>query len=107
MAYVIAEPCIATCDTACVPVCPVDCIHGPLTADEIARIPEEERKTRLAGLQLYIDPGSCIGCGACENECPVGAIFDEDELPAEWQRYREINARFFDDRAEERAPAGT
>lgn len=103
MAYVIAEPCVATCDTACVPVCPVDCIHGPLAADEISRIPEAERKTRLAGLQLYIDPESCICCGACENECPVGAIFDEDELPAEWQRYREINARFFDDRAKERA----
>ena len=27
MAYVIAEPCIGTKDTACVDVCPVDCIH--------------------------------------------------------------------------------
>ncbi len=27
MAYVIAEPCINTKDTACVNVCPVDCIH--------------------------------------------------------------------------------
>ncbi|WP_437332413.1 4Fe-4S dicluster domain-containing protein [Sorangium sp. So ce394] len=102
MAYVIAEPCIATCDTACVSVCPVECIHGPLPADEIARIaelPEGERKTRLARLQLYIDPESCISCGACESECPVDAIFDEDELPAEWQHYREINARFFAQRA--------
>ena len=30
MAFVITEPCIGTCNTACVPVCPVDCIHGPL-----------------------------------------------------------------------------
>ena len=29
MTYVIAEPCVSTCDTACVEVCPVDCIHGP------------------------------------------------------------------------------
>ncbi len=29
MTYIIAEPCVGTCDTACVEVCPVDCIHGP------------------------------------------------------------------------------
>ena len=29
MAYIIADPCVGTCDTACVEVCPVDCIHGP------------------------------------------------------------------------------
>ncbi|SVE50341.1 uncharacterized protein METZ01_LOCUS503195, partial [marine metagenome] len=29
MTYVIADPCVGTCDTACVEVCPVDCIHGP------------------------------------------------------------------------------
>ena len=29
MAYIIADPCVSTCDTACVEVCPVDCIHGP------------------------------------------------------------------------------
>ena len=29
MTYIIAEPCVVTCDTACVEVCPVDCIHGP------------------------------------------------------------------------------
>ena len=41
MPYIIAEPCIGTCDTACVPVCPVDCIHGPLTLDEIDDIKDE------------------------------------------------------------------
>ena len=29
MTYIICEPCVSTCDTACVEVCPVDCIHGP------------------------------------------------------------------------------
>ena len=29
MPYIIADPCVSTCDTACVEVCPVDCIHGP------------------------------------------------------------------------------
>ena len=28
MSYIIGRPCESTCDTACVAVCPVDCIHG-------------------------------------------------------------------------------
>jgi len=95
MAYVIAEPCVATCDTACVEVCPVDCIHGPLSAREIESIPAAERPEKLRGLQLYIDPEACICCGACQSRCPVDAIFEEDELPPAWSHYREINARFF------------
>ncbi|MGC0773337.1 MAG: 4Fe-4S binding protein, partial [Candidatus Acidiferrum sp.] len=54
MAYVIAEPCIGTKDTACVDVCPVDCIHP--RKDE----PDFEKHT-----QLYINPTVCIDCGAC------------------------------------------
>ena len=27
MTYIIAEPCVGTCDTACVEVCPVDCME--------------------------------------------------------------------------------
>jgi NAD-dependent dihydropyrimidine dehydrogenase PreA subunit len=95
MAYVIAEPCVATCRAACVHVCPVDCIHGPLSVDAIAAVPIEERPQRLAGIQLYIDPDSCISCGACAPECPVEAIFDEDDLPPAWDRYRALNAAFF------------
>ena len=53
MAYVIAEPCINTKDTACVDACPVDCIHPK--KDE-PRFAEEE--------MLYIDPVECIDCGA-------------------------------------------
>ena len=41
---------------------------------------EEEKK----GLQLYIDPTECINCGACVPECPVEAIYmDEEEAIAE------------------------
>lgn len=98
MAYVIAEPCAGTCDTACVDVCPMDCIHGPLPADEIRRAAGADRTGRLAGLQLYIDPDECIDCGGCEPVCPVKAIFDEDSLPAEWEHYRALNAQFFADR---------
>ena len=72
MAYVITEPCIGTKDTACVDVCPVDCIHP--RKDE----PEFETAT-----MLYIHPAECIDCGACVPACPVAAIYDSvDSTPA-------------------------
>ena len=84
MAYIIAEPCIGTKDTACVEVCPVDCIH-PTKDDD-----------RFEGAkQLYIDPETCIDCGACEPVCPVTAIFPEEELPDKWNEYVAINADYF------------
>ena len=71
MAYVIAEPCIDVLDISCVSVCPVDCIHYEEGVDR----------------KLFIDPNECIDCGACEPECPVNAIFPEDQVPAEWANY--------------------
>jgi len=41
---------------------------------------------------LYIDPDSCIDCGACVPECPVGAIFSKLDVPAKWQPYIALNA---------------
>ncbi len=86
MAYIITEPCVDTCDTACVEVCPVDCIH-----------PDEgwSQGDDPTGHMLYIDPEECIDCGACEPECPVEAIFEEDAVPEEWQKYIKINYDFF------------
>lgn len=84
MAYVIAEPCIGTKDNSCVEVCPVDCIHP--TPDEPGY---EEAK------QLYIDPDECIDCDACVEACPVNACFAEDQLPAEWVDYVELNAGYY------------
>ncbi len=84
MAYIIAEPCIGTKDTACVEVCPVDCIH-----------PVKDSKEFEAVEQLYIDNETCIDCGACEPVCPVTAIFPEEELPDKWKEYVEKNAAYF------------
>lgn len=102
MAYIITEPCVGTCDTSCVKVCPVDCIHTEvevdrkkLTALELDRLPDEKRKRVVAKLQLYIDPDACIDCGACEPECPVDAIFEADQAPAKWKHYIKLNADFF------------
>ena len=79
--YIIAEPCIGTKDTACVEVCPVDCIHP--RKDETSFETEEK---------LYIDPETCIDCGACVPVCPVSAIFALDDLPEKWKEYTALNA---------------
>ena len=79
MTYIIAEPCIDVKDTACVEVCPVDCIHGT----------DEDK-------QLFINPEECIDCGACEPACPVQAIFPEEETPEQWKSFIPINYKYFD-----------
>ena len=84
MAYVIAQPCIGVKDTACVAVCPVDCIHP--TPDE----PDFE-----SAPMLFIDPEPCIDCGLCAQECPVQAVFQEDDVPAEWADFVERNAAHY------------
>ena len=47
---------------------------------------------------LYIEPDECIDCGACEPECPVEAIFTEEDVPDEWKPYTEINVLWFNDK---------
>jgi ferredoxin len=41
---------------------------------------------------LYIDPEECVDCDACRAECPVEAIFHEDNVPAEWKEFIQLNA---------------
>ncbi len=82
MTYVITQKCIGTCDSACVDVCPVDCIVGPIALDELRAVAPGERAKRFPGVQMFIDPDECIGCGACAPECPVDAIVDEADAPA-------------------------
>jgi len=84
MAHIIAEPCIGTKDAACVEVCPVDCIH-----------PGKGEAAHSGATQLYIDPDTCIDCGLCVDECPVHAIYPQEDLPEEWRKYIQINADFF------------
>ena len=76
MTYVIALPCVDVKLTDCVEVCPVDCFHeGPNF--------------------LVIDPDECIDCTLCEPECPVEAIYYEDDLPEQWADYYTVNVEFF------------
>ena len=86
MAYVIAEPCIGVKDTGCV-----------RSARSSASIPPRTKTTFATVEMLYINPDVCIDCGLCVDECPVQAIFPEDELPDEWKDFMEKNAAYFRD----------
>jgi|688.fasta_scaffold304985_2 NAD-dependent dihydropyrimidine dehydrogenase PreA subunit len=80
MSYIIGKKCINCLDTSCVSVCPVDAINGPIHIDRIASEISTMSKEELFGKQLYINPDTCIDCGACEPECPVDAIFPTEEV---------------------------
>lgn len=95
MTYVITSKCAGACDTACVDVCPMSCIAGPIAVDEVRAIPKHERAARLPGLQLFIDPDECIDCGACVEVCPEEAIYDERSVPSAHQIDIARNATFF------------
>jgi ferredoxin len=73
MTYVVTESCIRCKYTDCVDVCPVDCFHeGPNF--------------------LVIDPEECIDCTLCVAECPVEAIYAEDDVPDDQRHFIELNA---------------
>ena len=72
MTHVVIDKCVDGKFTDCVLVCPVDCFY------------EMER-------QLVIDPDECIDCSACVAECPVEAIYAEDEIPDEYEGALEFN----------------
>ena len=91
MAYIIADPCVSTCDTACVEVCPVDCIHGP-DDKEGAGAEAKEAGFDPTDKQLYINPEECIDCGVCEPECPVDAI--EPDTNDGISKMLEINKKY-------------
>ena len=73
MTYVVTESCIKCKYTDCVDVCPVDCFReGPN--------------------MLVIDPDECIDCTLCVPQCPVEAIFAEDDVPDEQKAFKALNA---------------
>ena len=74
MTFVVTDNCIRCKYTDCVEVCPVDCFkEGPN--------------------MLVIDPEECIDCNLCVPECPVDAIYAEDDLPADKKSFLELNAK--------------
>ena len=74
MTHVVSDSCIRCRYTDCVDVCPVDCFK--------------------AGKDfLVIDPDECIDCAVCIPECPVNAIYAEEDLPDHLGHFVAINAK--------------
>ena len=73
MTFVVTSPCFGCKYTDCVVVCPVDAFR-------------EGEKI------LYIDPEVCIDCNMCVPECPVEAIFAEDDVPEGEKDFIALNA---------------
>jgi len=69
MTHIVTSLCLR--DLGCIDVCPVECM--------VPGKPESEWPW------IYIDPDSCIDCGACVPECPFDAIFPEDEVPEAYE----------------------
>jgi len=81
MTFVITAACVDVKDLSCIEVCPVDCIYHV----------EEDR-------MCYINPDECIDCNVCVEACPVAAIYADREVPADQQRFIEVNALYFESR---------
>ena len=78
MTHVVTESCIRCKYTDCVDVCPVDCFReGPN--------------------MLVIDPDECIDCAVCIPECPVNAIYAEEDVPAAQRSFTALNAELAKD----------
>lgn len=71
MPHVITGKCLGEQYAACVAVCPVDCIHPGTYKGESF---------------MVIDPLTCIDCGLCLPECPVGAIVSKIETDLEYTK---------------------
>ena len=72
MTYGVTENGIKCKYTDCVDVCPVDCFkEGPN--------------------MLVIDPDECIDCAVCVPECPVNAIYADDEVPDDQKQFVALN----------------
>lgn len=82
MAYAILQHCCN--DAACVPACPVDCIH-----------PRPDEPGYSTTEMLYIDPEVCIDCGACREVCPVDAIRSDYDLTSDQIPFSVLNAAFY------------
>jgi ferredoxin/flavodoxin---NADP+ reductase len=92
MVYVILQHCCN--DAACVPACPVDCIH-----------PRPDEPSYATAEMLYIDPDTCVDCGACYEVCPVDAIRHEYDLGSDQLVFSELNAAFYQHRPQAATPS--
>ncbi len=94
MSFIIGNKCVGCIDGACLTVCPVDCINGPIHIDDagvsVSKLSNEEK----IGKQLYINPDECILCGACVPECRVDAIYRDESEAIEMNDEESINLNY-------------
>ena len=74
MTHVVTARCLDCRYTDCCVVCPVEAFRK---LDDPA--------------MLVIDPGVCIDCMLCVPECPVHAIYADNELPAHYAEWKDMN----------------
>lgn len=94
MSFIIGNKCVDCMDMGCVSVCPVDCIHGPISVDGSASEVERDGREAYPDGQLYINPDLCINCGACVPECPVDAIYRDEEEAIEMNDEKSIHKNY-------------
>lgn len=85
MPHVVTQPCCA--DASCVFACPVNAIH-----------PTPDEPDFASADMVYIDPVSCVDCGACVGACPVGAIKADHKLTVDELPFIELNRLFHENR---------
>lgn len=74
MTHIVTDNCINCKHTDCVDVCPVDCFYeGPNI--------------------LVINPDECIDCAVCVPECPVGAIFPDNDTTVNVPFWVDLNRK--------------
>jgi NAD-dependent dihydropyrimidine dehydrogenase PreA subunit len=105
MSFIIGNKCVDCMDMGCVSVCPVDCINGPINISGAGEEVDKYGIEAFPGGQLYIDPDTCIDCGACVPECPVDAIYrdekeaiemdDEESIHKNYEFYGQIFSKNF------------
>ncbi len=87
MPFAITQSCCT--DASCVEVCPVDCIHPTPGEPDFGH-------TDI----LYVDPRSCIDCGACADACPASAVKPIEILRGGEEVFAELNAAYYENRPE-------
>jgi ferredoxin len=78
MPHIVTGRCVECKYTDCCAVCPVDCFY-------------EIENPKM----LVIDPDTCIDCQLCVPECPIHAIYEEEETPAPYQEWIGKNKELF------------
>jgi len=75
MTHIVTGRCVDCRYTDCATVCPVECFYEVTDP-----------------AMLVIHPDECIDCELCVPECPINAIYPEDELPECYEEWLERNA---------------